>query len=80
MFITSSTFKSLGFLTANSAPSKPKLATFLILSLKSSLKAKAENFVEEVEITILFFHYPLLPLSLKLVRFDSSNLLKEITK
>jgi hypothetical protein len=45
MLITSSTFKSLGFLTANSAPSKPKSATFLILFSKSSLKAKAENLV-----------------------------------
>jgi len=45
MLITSSTLKSLGFLTANSAPSKPKSATFLILSSKSSLKAKAENLV-----------------------------------
>lgn len=54
MLITSSTFKSLGFLTANSAPSKPKSATFLTLFSKSSLKAKAENLVEEVEITILF--------------------------
>ncbi|GAI91716.1 unnamed protein product [marine sediment metagenome] len=55
VLITFSTFKSFGFPTCNSTPSKPKLAIFSIFSSKFILKSKTENMVDAFETTMLFF-------------------------